>query len=317
MEKRKLRIGLCLPLTLIGAAACNGPSSQDVELESTRSALTHTMSGALMPFGGQDGTCVAVVGGGLQVASCGGGGETFTLNGSALQTTSGQCVDIQFGNLAAGVIDVTTCNGTVNQKWSVASGEITSANTSDGQSHCLDVHFGSHGVGTQLDLAGCNGTAAQAFWTTGYTMDIESTFTLNNGNACECLDVLFDSEQAGTSLDDSQCNATNAQWFVLDTAHHIRLANNTNLCVGFSGPVQSGLAPVALETCNSNDATQQWYFVNKNTAGGGVSIANMSSGCLDVLGGNPANGTTVDDFTCNGTAAQLWFPLLVQPICIG
>ena len=157
MEKRKLRIGLCLPLTLIGAAACNGPSSQDVELESTRSALTP-----------HDERCSDAVrrsrrylcrsrrrrpsSGKLRRRR-----GDIHFNGSALQTTSGQCVDIQFGNLAAGVIDVTTCNGTVNQKWSVASGEITSANTSDGQSHCLDVHFGSHGVGTQLDLAGCNG----------------------------------------------------------------------------------------------------------------------------------------------------------------
>ncbi|MFD1048476.1 ricin-type beta-trefoil lectin domain protein, partial [Kibdelosporangium lantanae] len=35
-------------------------------------------------------------------------------------------------------------------------------------------------------------------------------------------------------------------------------------------------------------------------------IAGIAGKCLDVAGANPANGTKVDIYTCNGTAAQQW-----------
>src|SRR5262249_22320943 len=145
------------------------------------------------------------------------------------------CLDIQNGDLTAGIVDVVSCNGTVNQQWVMTGGQIVSVNRSDGQDHCLDVRNGVHSVGTPLGVAPCNGTAGQAFWAAGLTMEIASTFSVTPGSPrvtqSECLDVLNDSESAGASLDDSVCNGTNAQWFVLDSSGHIALANSPSLCL--------------------------------------------------------------------------------------
>jgi hypothetical protein len=68
---------LCLAsaAALVTAGCIEGGS--DVGLISIDKALTSAPSGALMPFGGQDETCVAVVGGRLQVAACGAANETY------------------------------------------------------------------------------------------------------------------------------------------------------------------------------------------------------------------------------------------------
>lgn len=39
---------------------------------------------------------------------------------------------------------------------------------------------------------------------------------------------------------------------------------------------------------------------------GGHTITGIGGKCVDVAGANPANGTKVDIYTCNGTAAQAW-----------
>ncbi|MDT4987428.1 MAG: hypothetical protein QOI74_1522, partial [Micromonosporaceae bacterium] len=41
-------------------------------------------------------------------------------------------------------------------------------------------------------------------------------------------------------------------------------------------------------------------------AGGGGRIIGLGGKCVDVAGANPANGTPVQLWTCNGTAAQTW-----------
>ena len=317
MSRRACSTNRWWPLTLAAVAACGAPPDQAAQ---RTSALTFSASGTLMPFGGKadmngESHCIAVVGSSLQVASCTATGVTFVINGPTIQTTSNPplCVDIQFGDLTAGIVGVVGCNGTINQQWFVSGGQIVSANRSGGQDYCLDVQNGVHAVGTPLGLAPCNGTAAQAFWPAGYTMKIASTFSVTSGSPQvtqpECLDVLYDNESVGASLDDSVCNGSNAQWFILDGNQHIALANNPGLCLA-TGTLSGELAPVSLQTCSPDEAKQKWIFVNKGLIENRrvVSIANAASACLDILYGSPASPTTVDSFTCNGTAAQRWQP---------
>jgi hypothetical protein len=327
MDKRAAHPGSGLVLALVAAAACSREPPDNSTIETVTGALTHSMSGTLMPFGGSTLTCVRIVGSGLAVEPCdagaadGGTAENLTMVGSALMTSSGLCVDIQFGDLAAGVVDLTTCNGTVNQQWTMMGGAIVSANVSDGQTHCLDVRFGSTALGTPLDVAPCNGTAAQVFWPAGFTIDIGSNYVdVTHGNACECLDVLFDAERPGTTLDDSDCNGTNAQWYVPDVAGRLHLANNTGLCVTVAGLPPNGVAPVTLQNCISPPSRgQQWSFVNARTSNGLLyaGIKNALWGCLDVSGGNPQPATQVNSVRCNGTPEQRWDPRLALPICAG
>jgi hypothetical protein len=283
-----------------------------------------------MPFGGHFETCLSTNGPSLDVAWCSPSNAqqrlTFVKNASpyvSLETANGLCVDIQYGNETAGVIDVTTCNGTVNQQWLVQGGQVVSANTSNGTNNfCLDVHYGNTSPGALVDLAPCNGTPAQSFWPAGYTMGIASTLVDSTNYAHpECLDVLWNNEATGASLDDSDCNGSAAQWFVLNTKNQITLANNPNLCVTLTGNVVNGTPAVALEPCAAG-MNQQWYLGNKSVNGRctssgfiGCSLStqsafvNFATGCLDILDDSSRSPTAVDDYACTANnQAQLWVP---------
>jgi len=268
-----------------------------------------TATGALMPFGGQDETCLATVDGNLQVAACGDSNHAFTFTGSVIRTSAGLCVEVHGGDLTAGVVDVATCNGTASQQWMIMGGQITSLSQIDSQMYCLDVYFGDHSVSTPVDLAPCNGTAAQVFWFTGYRIALRSAFLDANTNIPECLDLYFDSEQAGTPFDNSDCNATNAQIFVLDTSRRIHLANDPSLCVATSGSPSDGVSEVTLVSCSDSiTPAQQWYF-SATSPEGGVNVVNQSMiDCLDVFDGDQTAATQIDTYMCTGTPAQLWYP---------
>jgi hypothetical protein len=302
------------PALLATLVSC-GNEPKDV-LTAQEDALTVSSSGSLEPFGGVDGTCLqeTTTNGieGLQVATCGGAGETFRFDGFTVKDAAGLCFDIRFGDLNAGVLDLVTCNGTVNQQWYFSGGQLVSANRSDGQPHCLDVHLGNHGIGTPIGVAPCNGTNSQSFWPAGQTVQIPSVIAAGNKN---CLDVNNDAETAGTLLDDAECNATNAQWFQFDLQNRIHLANNQNLCLSSVGT--AGSAPkVKLANCSSTDATERWWFANKEFDSVGrpvTTIVNNNGGCTDIFQGSNQSGASVDTFTCNNTAAQLWQPVVTSP----
>ena len=304
-------------LILFFPIACGGspPKQATKQVTVKVGALTMSASGALMPFGAQDLDCVAVVGNQLQIAACGGAGQSFVINGATIQTNASPplCLGIQNQDLAAGVATVAACDGSSSQQWSFNGSQIVSMDINDGKFHCLDAQNGNHIFGTPLDVAVCNNTTAQLFWAAGFTMKIASTFSAPTGSpplmTPECLDVLFDNETVGATLDDSVCNGSNAQWFVLTTVGQITLANNTSLCVR-RGTAQNGLAPIALATCNSADPAQKWSLGEALYAGGPVVGIGAGGDCLDIQDGSEASPTTVDVYTCNGTPAQLWQPSL-------
>ena len=60
-----------------------------------------------------------------------------------------------------------------------------------------------------------------------------------------------------------------------------------------------------------SDAAQSFFL--QPAANGFVTIVNTNSGkCLDVAGANPADGTVVQLYDCNGTNAQLWNPAVIS-----
>jgi hypothetical protein len=302
-------VGCVTALVILLPIACGGPPPEQVTVQV--GALTTSPSGALMPFGGANATCVAAVGNQLQIAACGGQGQGLVISGTTIETTTSppSCLAIQNGNLGAGVATLTACDATaVSQQWYFSGGQIISLETDTmGNSYCLDAANGNGAIGNPLDVWVCNHTSAQQFWPAGFTMKIASTFS--SSGTPECLDVLYDNETVGASLDDSVCNDdSTAQWFVLTEAQQIALANNTSLCVS-RGTAQNGLATVALASCNWADQAQKWFFFSDVSGGDPlVGIASMTGGCLDIWQRNPASGTPIDDWSCNGTPAQLWQP---------
>ena len=69
------------------------------------------------------------------------------------------------------------------------------------------------------------------------------------------------------------------------------------------GAKTDGVA-VQLNTCSSSAAAQKWEIYGDDK---GLHLRNLNSlKCLDVAGNNPANGTKIRQFTCNGSPAQTW-----------
>src|SRR3954470_16317438 len=109
MNMRTIIISQCLVFAVSAVACCGSPSG-DSDVETTVGALTHSTVATLMPFGGRDGTCVGTNGNSLQVAACNASAtQQFVFNGAAIQTatTPTLCLDVRFGDLSAGVVDLT------------------------------------------------------------------------------------------------------------------------------------------------------------------------------------------------------------------
>jgi hypothetical protein len=320
------------PTDEVSAVGAEAGANQPVGHAS--SALTDTATGLLMVFGGNDGSiCVeesgTTNGSSVTDATCSSTNtsQQFTMvqvsgNTSNIKTNSGLCLQ---GVASTGVVTVATCSsGDTSQEWIVEGGQIFCVdNDGDRNEYCLDILDGNESTGATVDLAVCNGTASQVFWTTGYTIGIGSTKIDPNNSKHECLDVDANNENPNATLDDSDCNQTNAQWFVMDLNHRLELANDTSLCVAKVLTDGGATADVELEDCSSS-SVQEWYLGNESVNNGCTdmmcsevlqsTLVNFSTppspGCLDIAGNSSTSGTTVDDHTCNSTSAQLWVPFL-------
>ncbi|MCM2416537.1 hypothetical protein [Streptomyces sp. RKAG293] len=75
-----------------------------------------------------------------------------------------------------------------------------------------------------------------------------------------------------------------------------------------------GSVAVVQQTCNANDEKQWWHLPNwthsGRSFGGGLieSFTLLTDGVLDVTGSHSANGTPLETYADNLTAAQLWGP---------
>jgi hypothetical protein len=295
---------MCGPPDGMGGADADGGANSDAD--GGDGSLTTGVGSALMPFGGLDGTCVAVVGGGLQVAACGDSNEELTFVNSTIRTSTGLCVEVRGGDLTAGVVDVATCTNDLSQLWAFQDGQMRSQNP--GSLDCLAVSSNDHSIGSPLDVAPCDGSARQLFWPTGYRLVLASGF-LSPSSTSECLGVLNDVEQVGSSLDNDACGATDAQVFVLDTSGHIHLANAPSLCVAADGSHVAAPLDTHLVSCfDGSVIAAPWFFGVTTGAQGGVNVLNSLFGCLTVYDGDPTPATLVYTDGCNGIPAQVWHP---------
>ena len=74
-----------------------------------------------------------------------------------------------------------------------------------------------------------------------------------------------------------------------------------NLAVGGNWP-----GPPNSSTAFPQQLLIDYVRVNAYSSGGGGAITGLAGKCVDVAGANPADRTTVQLYTCNGTGAQQW-----------
>lgn len=217
---------------------------------------------------------------------------TLTVSAAANQGTAGpfrladggKCLDDPGFNTANGTrMDIWTCNGGANQRWTVVQDGTLRVS-----GKCLDAYHSGTANGTAVDLYSCNGSDAQR-WQFG------TDGQLVNPASGKCLDRGSQTAN-GTKLQLYSCTGgTNQRW------------------TGPASPFPSGIPGKCLDdpafntangtrmdiwTCNGG-ANQHWTVNPDGTI-------RVSGKCLAVSNSGTASGTPVGISTCNGSSGQLW-----------
>ncbi len=122
--------------------------------------------------------------------------------------------------------------------------------------------------------------------------------SLTNGLApAKCMDVSGASTTPGTRVILFPCNDTDAQKFVWRENGELRYAGT--LCLGVDHEVEPGQGAIVTQECKGG-ADQRWR------RGGGSEIIGPSGQCIDVIGGNTADGTPLILAPCTGGESQMW-----------
>ncbi len=131
-------------------------------------------------------------------------------------------------------------------------------------------------------------------------------YTVANKNSVKCVDARAAGTANGTAVQQATCNPTNAQqWqFQPTSGGYVRVNNRGNAAqvwdVAEVSSADGGL--IHLWTYGGGN-NQQWLPVEE--ADGAYHFVSRHSGkCLDVPGASTADGVQLQQYTCNGTAAQ-------------
>jgi hypothetical protein len=130
--------------------------------------------------------------------------------------------------------------------------------------------------------------------------------TVVSKNSSKCVDARGAASANGTAVQQQACNNGNAQqWqFQPTTNGYVRVnaLNNPAEALDVTNVSTADSAPIQLWSY-SNGLNQQWQPVEE--ADGAYHFVNRNSGkCLDVPAASTADGVQLQQYTCNGTAAQ-------------
>lgn len=224
---------------------------------------------------------------------------------------AGKCVDDSNDSTTPGAhVQIWDCNGTAAQSWTPEPDGTLRVN-----GLCMDVTNGGTGNGTPVQLWTCNGSGAQVWQA--------SDGALLNPASGRCLDDPGASSTNGTQLQIYDCNGTSAQRWGVPQAVLADSSGDDNQAVLNGGVVPGLPGAVAGDTAVGFDgrtgyavAPASWWldvagpmtieaWIKESSATGPIP-SGVSGKCVDDSGGSTVNGTHVQVWDCNGTAAQSW-----------
>jgi hypothetical protein len=215
-----------------------------------------------------------------------------------------------------------TANGVVPQEYSgnrsAAQQFVFSKNTDGtwkitvkGTGKVLDVYGGSSANGARLNQYADNGSAAQK-WTVQDNGDgsmrilskVGTTISVNGGSSAN-----------GAKFQMWKFNGDKSQRFyvipvdtTVTTGSPVRFASSGNTDYGVNIP--GNTTNNSSVWLHRNDGTTANQFVLRAKANGFYEIRGARSNkCLDVPGASGSNGVGIQQYSCNGSAAQAWFPI--------
>jgi hypothetical protein len=171
----------------------------------------------------------------------------------------------------------------------------------NGKGKCLDVAGQANGSVVQQFT--CNGTVNQQ-WTRQPTDN--GWFRLAVASSGRCLEVEGASQAVDHQVQIADCNnAFNQQW--TDQPSEFRngriiIARHSGLCLDILGRSQVDRVPAVQSVCKGLSLTGSWVVSSPTPVY--FQVRDGSGKCLDA--GGQANGSVVQQFTCNGTVNQQW-----------
>jgi chitinase len=131
-------------------------------------------------------------------------------------------------------------------------------------------------------------------------------YSLVNRNSAKCVDARAAATANGTAIQQYTCNNSNAQQYQFGNAsagyYKIGNRSSVNQVLDVTGVSTADGALIQLWLYGSG-RNQQWQAVSEGS--GYYHFVSLNSGkCLDVPGASTADSIQLDQYTCNGTAAQ-------------
>lgn len=132
--------------------------------------------------------------------------------------------------------------------------------------------------------------------------DGEAAAPIYSGQNGKCLDVVGGAYTPGVLLETWDCTDRPSQRFSLDSQGRL---HTLGACVSVLPPTGRGPSPIGLEPCASKNYDNEHWHLN---AYGQVAVdyTTGGSGCLDLEGGNDANGARLIIWGCSADANQKW-----------
>ncbi len=191
----------------------------------------------------------------------------------------------------------------------------------DNPSKCLDNPGGQTANGTRVQIYDCMSNDVWQQWMIGVD-SATGAATLKNVGSGKCLDDTG-STAAGTSPWIWDCNGVaNQKWHVAggywrpgssplthDSDAYVLLAGNgaTNTAIDSNNVYTNGTLPT-LSPAMDFDGNHQFHIVPGTAPNTWiVKFTKGGNKCLDVPGGQTANGTGVQVWDCNGGSNQNWY----------
>jgi chitinase len=149
-------------------------------------------------------------------------------------------------------------------------------------------------------------TATPTAAPTNGSISTTAWYSIVNRNSAKCVDARAAATANGTAIQQYTCNNSNAQQFQFGNANtgYYRVGNrsNVNQVLDVTGVSTADGALIQLWLYGGG-ANQQWQAVSEGS--GYYHFVSLNSGkCLDVPAASTADSVQLDQYTCNGTAAQ-------------
>jgi hypothetical protein len=245
---------------------------------------------------------------------------TVVQSGAITNPASQLCLDVARASADDGLnVQLGSCqNGTAT--WDLIDlgrGEYALINRLTKRS--LDVAGGNAGDGTNIQQYAWNGSPAQRWRLT--TLPNRAVQIVNVGNG-KCLDISGRSFAAGSNIAQWQCHGgDNQQWLIGGTNNFgapppTPPAPSGAISVGGERPTGAPPIPSAsiqkpLMLPNTDSAAANTIKVVNGRLQGrtlysGMIVSRNSNKCIDLDNARDADGTNIQQWTCNNTNAQLW-----------